>query len=256
MNSVAVIDALSLPAETRVNQRVPKKLLTENGAPTAADKRHIQEGMEELVWVASLKPNNIGVPAFRDESHDYLEIAVLVGTLRLEAKASRLTELIHRAIPYPVVLVVTSGASQTLSLAHKRLSQGEAGKVVLEDTLALADLSGGTVVEANFLKTLPLATQPQKNLFALYQGWLDCITALAASRLTGVFALAGTPEESSNCRHVLYEHAQLESELALLRTQASKALQISHRVELNLLIQQREAQLLKLTRHLTPTATP
>ena len=39
MNPATVIAALNLPADARVDQRVPKKLLVENGAPTAADKR-------------------------------------------------------------------------------------------------------------------------------------------------------------------------------------------------------------------------
>lgn len=80
-----VITALCLPADTLVNQRVPKKLLLENGAPTGADKRQINEGIEELTWVAALKPGTIGVPEFRDGVREYLEIAVLSLTLRPEA---------------------------------------------------------------------------------------------------------------------------------------------------------------------------
>lgn len=69
MSSGAVADmiaALALPAETRVERRLPKKLLLEQGAQTASDKRQIQGGIEDLVWVAALKPNNIGVLSFRD----------------------------------------------------------------------------------------------------------------------------------------------------------------------------------------------
>jgi hypothetical protein len=85
-----LIAALALPADTRVDRRVPKKLLLEQGAPTAADKRQIQDGIDELTWVAALKPNTIGVPAFRDEVREYLEIAVVAATLRSEAKGTRL----------------------------------------------------------------------------------------------------------------------------------------------------------------------
>ena len=53
MTAGTVIAALGLPAEARVDQRVPKKLLVENGAPTAADKRQINDGIEELLWLAS-----------------------------------------------------------------------------------------------------------------------------------------------------------------------------------------------------------
>ncbi len=115
-----------------MDQRVPKKLLLEQGAPTAADKRQIQDGIEEMIWVAALKPTNIGVPIFRDGEREYLEIAVLTATLRTAAKPSRLTELIHRAIPYPLLLVAAHRDAVSVSLAHKRWSQGEIGKVVIE----------------------------------------------------------------------------------------------------------------------------
>ena len=44
-----------------------EELLLENGAPTAADKRHINDGIEELQWVAALKPTTIGVAEYRDD---------------------------------------------------------------------------------------------------------------------------------------------------------------------------------------------
>ena len=115
MSLAPVINALALPPDARVDQRVPKKLLLEQGAPTAADKRRIQDGIEEMIWIAALKPTNIGVPAFRDEVREYLEIAVLTATLRAAAKPTRLVELIHRAIPYPLVLVAAHGDTVSLS---------------------------------------------------------------------------------------------------------------------------------------------
>ena len=101
MNFDRVINALPLPQDARVDQRVPKKLLLEQGAPTAPDKRQIQEGLEEMFWVAALKPTNVAVPEFRDDVREYLEIAMLTATLRSATQPTRLVELIHRAIPYP-----------------------------------------------------------------------------------------------------------------------------------------------------------
>ena len=63
MISAALIDAMALPPDSRLDQRVPKKLLLEQGAPTAADKRYLQDGIDEMTWVAALKPTNIGVPS-------------------------------------------------------------------------------------------------------------------------------------------------------------------------------------------------
>ena len=55
MNFAPVINALAMPPGARVDQRVPKKLLLEQGAPTAADKRQIQDGIEDMVWVGRAK---------------------------------------------------------------------------------------------------------------------------------------------------------------------------------------------------------
>ena len=97
MTAADIIAALDLPASARVDQRVPKKLLVENGAPTAADKRRINDGIDEVHWVAALKPTTIGVPEFRDTIREYLEIAVLSVVLRAGAQANPVAELIHRA---------------------------------------------------------------------------------------------------------------------------------------------------------------
>jgi hypothetical protein len=171
----SIITALALPEGARVEQRVPKKLMLKQGAPTAADKRVIQVGIEELFWVAALKPTNVGVPAFRDDVREYLEIAVLTATFRQGAKASRLVELIHRAIPYPLVLISARSApprETVFSVAHKRWSQGEVGKVVIEAVYCTADFreEAPTPAEAGFLASLAVAGLPRGDLFALYQG--------------------------------------------------------------------------------------
>jgi len=239
-----VIDALAIPADARVDQRVPKKLLLEQGAPTAADKRQIQDGVEEIVWIAALKPTNIGVPTFRDNVREYLEIAVLTATLRAAAKPARLIELIHRAIPYPLVLVTAHGSTVSLSLAHKRWSQGETGKVVIEDVRRTAPFlpDAPKAEEALFLASLELSRLPAGDLFAIYQGWLDRVAALEAAQITGRFAAPDSAGRSSVLRDGLDTHARLRRDLAVLRAQAEKEKQLNRRVELNLEIKRLEAK--------------
>ena len=244
MNRAPFIDALALPPDASVDRRVPKKLLLEQGAPTAADKRQIQDGVEEMLWVAALKPTNIGVPAFRDDVREYLEIAVLAVTLRAGAKSTRLIELIHRAIPYPVVLVAAHGDTVSLSLAHKRRSQGEADEVVIEDVRRTTpfDTDTPTTEEALFLASLAVSGLPNRDLFALYQGWFDCMAALEAARITGTFVLPGSADRASTVRDGLDAHARLQRDLAALRARAKKEKQLNRRVELNLEIKRLEAE--------------
>lgn len=248
------IASLGLPDGCRVDQRVPKKLLLENGAPTAADKRLIADTVEEIQWVAALKPNTIGVPDYRDDQREYLEIAVLAVTLRSQpgqdkakpANAARLAELVHRAVPYPVLLLLCSGQSMTLSLAHKRWAQNEAGKVVLDGGLVAAslpeDAPGADAMDA-FMQTVALARQPRSSLLALYQGWMDGVQALLAAKMTGAFKAADSPKQAAARRHALQECVRLEAEAARLRAQAGKEKQLARQVELNLALKRVLAQL-------------
>ena len=249
-----IVLALGLPDGCRVDQRVPKKLLLENGAPTAADKRLINDGIEEIQWVAALKPNTIGVSDYRDDLREYLEIAVLTVTLRGSSdkgqakptNAVRITELVHRAVPYPVLLLLKSGQSVTLSLAHKRWSQGEAGKTVLDGgvvSVVLPDDAPSEAALSAFTQALSLTSQPQTTLFGLYQGWIDSVQALLAASLTGSFKIAASPEQAAARRQALLECERLELEATRLRTQAAKEKQLARQVELNLALKRVQAEL-------------
>ena len=168
MNRTDVVAALCLPAAARVDRRVPKTLLVEHGAPTAADRRQVNEGIEHIQWVAALKPTTIGVAAFRDDAREYLEIAVIRVALREDARTQRLVELLHRAIPYPVFAVTEQGESVALSVAHKRWSQAEAQKTVLDgEPVTVAAPHEREPYAGAFAAALALGGQPQASLHAL-----------------------------------------------------------------------------------------
>ena len=237
MTPQEVMLALDLPASCRVDQRVPKKLLVENGAPTAADKRLINESIGEIHWLAALKPATAGVPDFRDAAREYLEIAVLSVALRAETKAGRLAELVHRAVPYPVFLILAWGSCLNLSLAHKRWAQNEAGKTVLDGGIAevtLASDSAPIAHEARFMQALAMGHQPRSTLYALYQGWIDTLEALRAARLSGTFVTVSTPEQAAARRQALHDCQRLEAEAARLSAAAAKEKQLARQVALNL----------------------
>ena len=77
MTLEALILALALPTSCRVDKRVPKKMLIENGAPTTADMRMLNDAIAEIQWIAALKPNTVGVPDYRADEREYLELTVL-----------------------------------------------------------------------------------------------------------------------------------------------------------------------------------
>jgi Domain of unknown function (DUF4391) len=235
------IVALDLPDTARVDRRVPKTVLIEHGSPTIADKRRINDGVERIQWVAALKPATIGVAAYRDDVREYLEITILRIVLRPAAKASRLVELLHRAVPYPVFAVAELGDRVNLSLAHKRWSQGGAGKTVLEGELIEVDAPrDGDAFRPALLTALALSRQPQTSLLTVYQGWVDVLLTLKAARRTGRFEVFLVAERQAARRDALRECARLDSEIERLRAAAAKEKQMARQVQLNLELKRAE----------------
>ena len=191
---------------------------------------------EELRWTATLKPTTIGVAEYRDETREYLEIAVLNLILRSGADASRLAELVHRAVPYPVLLVATNGSSLEISLAHKRWSQAEAGKMVIDgEIIASGDLDGGSDESTTaFFSSLALDRLRRATLHDLYQGWVDRVEALNAARITGEFTIPASSTDAEERSAALRDYWHLETRIAEMHAAAEKEKQIARKVEINL----------------------
>lgn len=238
MKAQRILDALEIPAHDRVDQRVPKKLLQESAAVAAGDKSMLQDCIDEVNWVAVFKPASIGTPEFRDDEREYLEIAVVHVQLRSESRAARIAELVHRAIPYPVLLLVEHGDGTLVSVAHKRWAQNDSTKMVLDSSPTETWLGGlsdeSEDIMSAFLGSLSLRLQPKTHLKDLYQGWCDAIVALQVARMTGVFRLAPSGELAGVQRARLQRCRDIDVQLTGLRAAALKEKQVPRQVALNL----------------------
>ena len=234
MTAFDPVAALAFPADAHVDRRVPKTLLIENGAATATDKRRIREGVEEIRWLAALKPTTVGVAAYRDAVREYLEVAVLTLTLRPSVRTERLTELAHRAVPYPVLLFTCQGEAVGVSLAHKRWSQVEAGRTVLDGDIISAPLGSGDDLTDAFMCALALCNQPRATLQELYEGWIDAVQALNAARVTGEFSMPGSAAAAARRATAINAHRRLDAQIVKLHAEARRERQLSRRVALNL----------------------
>ena len=238
MTAEDIIAALQLPEQARVNQRLSKKLLIENLAPTAADKQQINDGIQEALWIAALKPGNCGIPVYRDVQREYVEVAVLHLSLRPSARPARLIELLHRAVPHPTLLLINTPESLQLSVSHKRWAQNEADKTVLDGEVTTVTVPSAPKITAAFLDAISLERQPRSELSAFYQGWVDTLLALQAAQHTGSFRTANSPLDATARHQALQACIELQAEITTVRGQAQKAQQIARQVELNLQLKQ------------------
>lgn len=234
MSVEQVLQALALPPEAHVDAKVAKRLLADYGATTAADRRQVREAIDGARWRAALKPQTVGIPAHEDDDREYLEIAVITLSVRDGAKADRVPRIVHRAIPYPVLLLAgVPGGRVQVSAAHKRRSRSDPAKAVLDRDPVTVELGTDATLDGKLEAALPVSSQPGASVLTLYGGWMDCVVARRAAGLTGQFSRSASDEESQARLAALDVLDETDAEIERLRKAAAVATQMARRAELN-----------------------
>jgi len=245
---------LAIPETCHLGKRVFKKLFHENTKLGATDKKALRDDIDSITWVYTLKPTTIPIHAYKDDEREYDEIALLQVDLKTQKRTGRIVEMIHRAIPYPLVLVFVFETSVAISLAHKRFSQAERGAVVAEefvitDWLALGPGSP-TPVQQAFLDSLAVAQLPHTHFYAFYSALVDRLIALDCARLTGEYGVEAAAERREARRQRLAKCHELEVRIAETRAAAKREKQINRLADLNVEIRRVQGQLAEMAKQL------
>ncbi|MBA3999379.1 DUF4391 domain-containing protein [Brevundimonas sp.] len=229
----ALFDALALPKETQVEQRVAKALLVDRGELGAADRRLLETGLERLTWRATIKPTAAGVAAYADEVRDYAQLVVMGARLRPDAKTDRIIEVIHRAVAQPLVLLAGDSKAAALSVGLKRRHEREAARAVLQRlTISPIVISEADPVQIAFLDSLALTRVATHDLWSLHRRWSECAEAYVAGRITGVFRLPTDEAEVESRRAGLEAYTVQAREVARVRKAAMTEKRLARRLAL------------------------
>ncbi len=235
-----MLDALALPESAWVGRRVPREQLDQREIGSPPARKAVQQALSALWWLAILRPNTVGLPAPADGGAP--EIAVLGASITQAERAPRVAGLLHRAIPYPVLLLVADDAHITMSIAEKRPSVRDPARLVLEGSVITGPrvaVSGGRLMEAppsdlQALGSLALAAQPDADLGACYRGWAWSLMAWRAAKITGHFRRPTDEAAANRLASLLAGREALEREAVRSDRAIAKATQLRRRVDLTL----------------------
>ena len=223
--------ALAFPERSFLGKRVYKRLFSEHASLGVTDRKTFSEDIDTILWQYMLKPSTVPIQPFIKDDREYLEVAVIEMTMKNPRRATRITEIVHRTIPYPVILVLVSDAMILVSLAQKRQSRAERDAIVAEDFVdsQWIDLSSTMDVEDQFLDSVSFRKLPAVNFFVYYTGFRDRIVALNAARLSGRFVVDAIGTKKAH----LEEYHALDREITDLRAAIKKESAFNRQVELN-----------------------
>lgn len=254
-----IYDVFEIPDRAFLGRRVYKKHFYDNAPMNAADRALFRDDIDVITWSYTLKPNTVAIPPYDDGVHEYIEIAVLHVILNRAGRVSKIAELIHKAIPYPLILVFEydptgheGGSPATewaISVAPKRVSRSSADALVVHEVLTTPwlrlDTDQSTVRQ--FLDSLRMKNLPATHFYALYNSIADRIRSLNLARHSGRFVVATTDEDRLQQREQAERYEQLDAELRRLRTALKREPQFNRKVELSMKIQRLKKELQGIT---------
>lgn len=183
-------EALKMPENSYVNDRLYKKMFLEQPDLSSADKRLIKEKIKNITLHNVLNLQSTGITPFVDDTRAYRELYLIELELEDTRKHKRIAELIQMTIPHPVCLILTSEDKTTITLAQKRFNQNDKTKITVEEYLFTEWFDPRQLDDRQqtFITSLDSKNFPYTNFYQFYSELFNYVLRFNLSKHTGQFS--------------------------------------------------------------------
>ena len=228
-------EKLNIPKNCIVDNTVFKKAFLENADLLAFDKKIINEHIKKVTWKYCLKPDTINIQPYKSDERDYLEIEIMEVQLNDASKIKRIAEIIMRAIPYPILLVLVKESQIQLVTGDMRKNLSDSSKVTVEDFsfTGWIDLSVEDNFRDNLFTELNISKLSYINFYGMYKDITAKVNLYNVSKIKGEVVNSETVSDS-DVKACYDKIKSIEVEISALKSKVKKAGSIKEKVELNI----------------------
>lgn len=249
-----LIEAMQIPEKAYIGEKLTKKMFLEHRDTTSADKKVIQEIIDTIELVYVIKEQQMNIPAYCDESRSYKEIVMLETVLKTMKSVKRVSQLLHRLIPNPVILFLTCDNTTTLTLAQKRKSMSDYSKITVEEWLETDWFHCEELSQRQraFVDYMNVTHYSYANLYSFYCDLWDDMLRYNLSQYTGRYTKDLFKRlDSSELKEAITTLEAIDVSLEELKKEIGKAANFNRKmainVEINKLKNKRNSLIEKLT---------
>lgn len=227
-------EKLNIPKNCIVDNTVFKKAFLENADLLSFDKKIINEHIKKVTWKYCLKPDTINIQPYRSDERDYLEIEIMEVQLNDDSKIKRITEIIMRAIPYPILLVLVKESQIQLVTGDMRKNLSDSSKVTVEDFsfTGWIDLDSEDNFRDNLFAELNISKLSYINFYEMYKDITAKINLYNVSKIKG--SVIKTDNMSKvDAQEIYTKINSIEDKITQLQNKVKKAIDIAERVEIS-----------------------
>lgn len=245
-----ISDILQLPNRCLLNKKITKAFFKRNFDLTIVERLLLDKQITGIEWLASLSVENINVPSYLNENICYEELQIITVDYfggNFETDHLKVAELIHKHIPYEILLCVFNEEQMVWSTFGKRINQKDTNKRIIDKRhfTEIIPLQDSTALQNDFLNSLAFSGLRKTNLYELYNSYTERIFALQASNLNSTFTVR-TQSRTQQDMLLLEKIARLQQEIESLSNTAKKETQLNKQVNLNLQIQNKRSEMAQL----------
>ncbi|MBD8070001.1 DUF4391 domain-containing protein [Bacillus sp. PS06] len=207
------------------------------------EKTAITKYIERMELTYLLTPTTINIQAFINEEYHYEGVMIVTAHLKdgiTETDIRVLEEVIHRALPHPVVITFSLQNKILLSTCMKRLNKVNKTNVVL-GTIHQTNWIDGEMsnsVVTPFLQSLQLIHLSFINFYEFYKDIDMAVEAFQNTDTIGAFKIIKEDEEREEQKSLIHQIQETEQSIARIKTAIKKETQFNKKVELNIKVQE------------------
>lgn len=239
-----VINRLEMPPRTVLNRKIPKKAFFEQADLSLAEKELFIGKVEGIYLLSVMNQESINTPIYKDEEFYYAEIIWVYVELRTSKDFKKISSAVHKSIPNPVVLVLSSSEGKILlSTSHKKINKNNKAKIVIEQPIFTEwFIPFREDTEYSKLLNLLIATNLSfENLYEIYQDihqWIRCEETI---QLVGT--LPTSKDKREEVIFILNNIQKQRKEIEYLKITQKGQLDFGAKMKLNIEIKKCEQQL-------------
>lgn len=189
----------------------------------AADKQFLQDSIQSIYMLASLKTDNTHIAVYEDDKELYQEIQFLYVKTKDIGDSTKIYKMLAHLIPYPLVILTDEPDSFTIYTGRcEKLSTGFLKLVNVYPSPVYQDENLEEV-----LQQISLIDLPRQNLKTFYDGLRDEITTATAKSQYGEAVGNITGEEKDQLD-------ALKKQIEDLRGQIKKERQLNRKIDMQM----------------------
>ena len=217
-----IIKWWKFPSATIINRNLPKTQIYPHMKNTA-DKQFLQDSVQSIYMLASLKTDNTHIAVYEDDKELYQEIQFLYVKTKDKGDSTKIYKMLAHLIPYPLVILTDGPDSFTIYTGRfEKLSTGFLKLVNVYPSPVYQDENLEEV-----LQQISLIDLPRQNLKTFYDGLRDEIATATAKSQYGEAVGNITGEEKDQLD-------ALKKQIEDLRGQIKKERQLNRKIDMQM----------------------